>query len=273
MAHFVPQPFPHGFDTERPAIRPRAKGMTSIIDFGPDTFGWTTPDGLAGYLDCVAEYIDYAKIYAMNALLLPQHTVQHIIRCYQDHGVTPYAGGILFEYAVLRNELGGYIEHLRKIGMPQLEVSENYITLNDEQRKRHIDQLMRAGFNVIYEFGRKNPTEAFSLEILEKIIDGNIEAGVEHTIIEQSEIDYVAAEDPRLLTEITQSAWFDKVFIEANPYAFPKEHVELLEKFGADVNLANITADQALRLQGLRYGIGRAMNYAILHPAQVPHDT
>lgn len=264
MTRITPLPFPHVFGAERRAIKPRTKGMTSVIDFGPDTFGWTTADGLSSYLDCVGEYVDYAKIYAMNALLLPQEAVQRIVGTYKDHGVTPYAGGILFEYAVQKNELDGYVRYLHSIGMPLLEVSENYITLSNEERERHIDQLTKAGFNVIYEFGRKNPTEPFSLEILEKIISSNIDAGVEHTIIEQSEIDYVSAEDPKVLTEITKSAWFDKVFIEANPYTFPKEHVDLLEKFGADVNLANITADQALRMQGLRYGIGRAVNYAIL---------
>lgn len=264
MVPFIPQPFPHSFDTERNSIRPRTKGMTSIIDFGPDTFGWTTADGLSAYLDCVAEYIDYAKIYAMNALLLPQETVQRIVQTYQRHGVTPYAGGILFEYAVIKNEVDAYIRHLRKIGMPQVEVSENYITLSDDERQRHIDKLMQSGFNVIYEFGRKNPTEAFTLDTLEKIVQKNIQAGVEHTIIEQSEIDYVSAQDPKVLNEITESTWFDKIFIEADPYSFPKEHVSLLGKFGADVNLANVTADQALRMQGLRYGIGRATNYAIL---------
>lgn len=264
MTRLTPLPFPHVLDAERRAIKPRTRGMTSVIDFGPDTFGWTTADGLSAYLDCVGEYVDYAKIYAMNALLLPREAVRRIVGIYKDYGVTPYAGGILFEYAVQKNELEGYVRHLHSIGMPLLEVSENYITLSQEDRARHIDQLTKTGFNVIYEFGRKNPTEPFSLDNLENIINSNIEAGVEHTIIEQSEIDYVTAEDPGILTDITQSAWFDKVFIEANPYTFPKEHVGLLEKFGADVNLANITADQALRLQGLRYGIGRAVNYAIL---------
>lgn len=264
MSRFIPQSFPHRFEAARQRIRPRTKGMVSIIDFGPDTFGWTTAEGLSSYLDCVAEYIDYAKIYAMNALLLPKQVVQKIVRQYQEHGVTPYAGGILFEYAVQKNEVDDYIRHLNSIGMPLVEVSENYIMLSDEARKQHIERLRKSGFDIIYEFGRKNPTEAFTVETLESIIRSNIDAGVEHTIIEQSEIDYVVAEAPGVLTQIIESAWFDKVFIEANPYSFPEEHVDLLEKFGADVNLANITADQALRLQGLRYGIGRAVNYAIL---------
>ena len=249
---------------ERTQHKPRARGLTSIIDFGPDSFGWTGPAGVADYLNCVAEYIDYAKIYAMNALLLPATVVSQIVRCYREAGVTPYAGGILFEYAHKQGEFEGYVRHLKSVGMPQVEVSENYITLSAEQRRRYIGDLQAHGFTVIYEFGRKNPSETLSVEKLEQIVLDNVELGVPHTIIEQSEIDYVSARNPGILSAIVKSAWFHHVFIEADPYAFPKGHVELLDKFGKDVNLANITADQALRMQGFRYGIGRAVNYSLL---------
>jgi phosphosulfolactate synthase (CoM biosynthesis protein A) len=245
-------------------VKPRKHGMTSVIDFGPDTFGWTSPNALADYLECTAEYIDYAKIYAMNALLLPADVVKRVIGIYKNANIIPYAGGILFEYACLKNELDDYIRHLKKLGMPQLEVSENYLELTDKQRMQMIDRMHAEGFKVIYEFGRKNPTEPFSADILENIILSNHAAGVEHTIIEQSEIDFVSAHDPTVLNQIVSSSWFSHVFIEADPYAFPKGHVGLLEKFGSNVNLANITADQVLRLQGFRYGIGRAVNYSIL---------
>ena len=52
--------------------------------------------------------------------------------------------------------------------------------------------------------------------------------------------------------------------VEADPYRFPKQHAQLLQDFGSEVNLANITAGQALRLEGLRRGIGRAVNYTLL---------
>lgn len=252
------------FDQNNRSTKPRHRAMTSMIDFGPDTFGWTAPDSLADYLRCTADYIDFAKIYAMNALLLPEDVVRRVIKIYKDANVTPYAGGILFEYACLKNELDGYIRHLKKLGMPELEISENYLELTDEQRLNYIDRLQQAGFGVIYEFGRKNPTDPFSAEQLESIISANQKLGVQHTIIEQSEIDFVADNDPAVLTQIVSSSWFSHVFIEADPYAFPKGHVTLLEKFGNDVNLANITADQILRLQGFRHGIGRAVNYSIL---------
>lgn len=252
------------FNQDCRSRKPRKSGLTSMIDFGPDGFGWTGPSSLRDYLRCTADYIDYAKIYAMNALILPEDVVQETIQIYQDAGVKPYAGGILFEYACLKNELDGYVRHLKKLGMPRLEVSENYLDFTESERTRHIETMQKHGLEVIYEFGRKNPTEPFTLVQLEGIIKTNIEMGVEHTIIEQSEIDYVSTNNPAILKAITGQDWFRNVFIEADPYTFPKGHTQLLEKFGNGVNLANITADQVLRLQGFRYGVGRAVNYAIL---------
>lgn len=255
---------PLSFDHDHRSKKPRAVGLTSVIDFGPDGFGWTGPASLRDYLHCVADYIDYAKIYAMNALILPEEIVRETVRIYRDADIKPYAGGILFEYAYLKSELDGYIRHLKKLGMPRIEVSENYLDFGDDERMRHIETMQKHGFEVIYEFGRKNPTEPFSLAQLERVIRSNVAMGVHHTIIEQSEIDCVSASNPAILKDIAARDWFRNIFIEADPYAFPKGHATLLEKFGDGVNLANITADQVLRLQGFRYGVGRAVNYSIL---------
>jgi len=200
----------------------------------------------------------------MNALILPEDVLRETIQIYMEADIKPYAGGILFEYAYLKRELDGYIRHLKKLGMPRLEISENYLDFDAAERTHHIETMQKHGFDVIYEFGRKNPTEAFELDQLERIVKINTEMGVEHTIIEQSEIDFVSANNPAILKDITGRDWFRNVFIEADPYTFPKGHTQLLEKFGNGVNLANISADQILRLQGFRYGVGRAVNYAIL---------
>lgn len=52
--------------------------------------------------------------------------------------------------------------------------------------------------------------------------------------------------------------------LEADPYRFPQQHVQLLRDFGPEANLANITPGQILRLEGFRRGIGRAVNYSLL---------
>lgn len=244
-------------------------GMTSVIDFGPDGFGWTGPRGLADLLDCAAEYIDYAKIYAMNALLIPKETVARIVRQYREAGVMPYSGGILFEHAERSNAIEGYIAHLKSLGIQSLEMSENYLTLSDGRRRALIARFCKEGFRVIYEFGRKNPEEAMDLDLLDKIVTESFGEGAEHVILEQSEVDVVARDAPDRLDALKTRPWFDKVFIEADPYRFPRQHVELIRQFGSDVNLANVTAGQALRLEGLRRGVGRAVDYAMFQIAHM----
>lgn len=244
-------------------LKPRERGLTSIIDFGPDGFGWTGPRGVQDLLDVAADHIDYAKIYAMNALLIPEEIVTRIVRLYRDADVTPYAGGILFEHAAYTGQIDGYIDHLRKLGIETAEVSENYLQFSDATRQCHIETLQRAGITVIYEFGLKNPTEPFDLERLETIVQSNIDQGVRHVIVEQSEIDMARSRSPGLLEELASRPWFRYILIEADPYRFPSQHAQLLDEFGPGANLANIAAGQALRLEGMRRGVGRSVNYAM----------
>ena len=57
--------------------KPRTRGLTTMIDFGPDEMGWSGGGGgIESLLECAAEYIDHAKIYALNGLLLPEEAVK-----------------------------------------------------------------------------------------------------------------------------------------------------------------------------------------------------
>lgn len=245
--------------------KPRSRGITSMIDFGPDTFGWSGGErGISDLLDVAAEYIDYAKIYAMNALLIPAAVVKRTTRLYLDAGVTPFAGGILFEYAWRRNEIDGLIALLAGLCIPGLEISENYVTLSDDERQRMIARFQQAGLQVVYEFGRKNPDQPLSLDYLESIVRAVAAQGIHHVTVEQCEMDLLAQDSPQRLRELSAQDWFEHVVIEADPYCFPQQHVQMLRDFGRDVNLANIAPGQILRLEGFRQGIGRAVNYSLL---------
>ena len=246
------------------SAKPRSAGTTSVIDFGPDTFGWTGLQGVRDLLDYAADYIDFAKIYAMNALLVPADTIRAAVGLYQEAGVKAYSGGILFEYACHTHSFPEMLRHLNQLGIRAMEISENYRELAPREREACIAQAQAAGFEVIYEFGRKNPTAPFSLAELEQAVAEVQRLGVHHVIIEQSEIDMIAAASPDGLQTLAQQPWFSQLMIEADPYRFPQQHAQLLKDFGPEVNLANITAGQCLRLEGLRRGIGRAVNYSLL---------
>ncbi len=244
--------------------KPRKSGLTAMIDFGPDAFGWTGPQGVADLLKCAAEYIDFAKIYALNALLLPSEVVAGIVRQYRDAHILPYSGGILFEYALRRNELDSLAPFLRRLGFPALEISENYIELSEDDRGRAIERFQREGFTVIYEFGRKNPERTMDVGELRSVVKWAADRGVDHVIVEQSEIDALDKAAPGALSRARGESWFQAVLIEADPYRFPQQHARMLGDYGHEVSLANIAAGQVLRLEGLRRGIGRAVDYALL---------
>ena len=171
-----------------------------MIDFGPDELGWTGGErGIRDLLEVAADYIDYAKIYAMNALLIPAETVARTTRLYLDAGVTPFAGGILFEYAWQRHQVEELIKHLQRLGIPGLEISENYVTLSADERHRLIERFQKSGLSVVYEFGRKNPEQPMSLPYLGGLVNAVAEHGIHHVTIEQCEIDLLAQESPDAL--------------------------------------------------------------------------
>jgi len=246
--------------------KPRTRGLTTMVDFGPDEMGWTGgPGGIENLLKCAADYIDHAKIYAMNGLLMPEETVREAAKLYRDYDCLPFAGGMLFEYAYAKDQLDEFEALLRREELLGFEISENYITLEDDERKGFIDRFKKAGFDVVYEFGRKAPTEAMKLEELGAVIHSVGECGIGHVIVEQSEIDLLAETSSSGLEELRRQNWFDRIVIEADPYRFPQQHVELIEQFGPDVNLCNVTSGQVLRLEGFRRGIGRGVGYSIMN--------
>ncbi len=245
--------------------KPRSSGITSMVDFGPDTFGWSGGErGIRDLLEVASEYIDYAKIYAMNALLIPADVVIRTTRLYHDAGVTPFAGGILFEYAYLRNEVDALIALLRRLGIPGLEISENYVNLTREERNRIVDRFQRARLKVVYEFGRKNPEEPVSIDYLQEIVTEMATHDIDHITVEQCEIDLLVESTPDAMRLLADQPWFEHVVIEVDPYRFPEQHAKMIRDFGPEVNLANVTAGQVLRLEGFRRGIGRAVNYSIV---------
>jgi len=245
--------------------KPRRRGLTSMIDFGPDTFGWTGGEhGIRDLLECAADYIDFAKIYACNALLLPEETVRRAAYAYRDGGIDAFAGGILFEYAWQKGQVDDMMRHLDRIGVNGIELSENYISLDSDQRLREIERLQRHGLKVVYEFGRKNPVEPMSFDYIAALVAEVGSLGIEHVTVEQCEMDLLAASSADALRTLPQQSWFDHILIEVDPYRFPQQHAKIIQDFGPEVNLANVTPGQVLRVEGFRRGIGRAVDYSLL---------
>lgn len=248
---------------ERPG-KPRKTGLTVMIDMGPDEFGWIGENGLRDLLSYGAPFIDMAKIFATNALFYPPELIKRIMAVYAEHGVDTFAGGILFEIAYQQNAVDELVTHLGRLGMKYLEISENYLELTRDERLREIDRFQKAGIGVIYEFGRKQPTEAITLDQLGAIVDSVMEVGVHHVIVEQSELDMMVKVSPDAFKAIPDQPWYEHIVIEPDPFRFPEQHIQLIRDFGPDISLCNVAPSQVLRLEYLRRGIGRAVHYSFL---------
>jgi len=198
---------------------------------------------------------------------VPPELIRKVTALYRDYDVKPFCGGILFETAFQQNAVDELITHLRLINATALEISENYLELTPEERRREIDRFQKAGFEVVYEFGRKEPTEPITLDYIGSIVEDMMGLGVDHVIVEQSELDMLAADRPEDFKALKDQSWYPHIVIEPDPFRFPDQHLELIRDFGPEVSLCNVTPEQVLRLEGFRRGIGRAVHYAYLSDA------
>jgi len=251
------------FEHERDNLLKR-KGKTIVIDVGPDQMGWTGRNGLADLLEAVGSSIDYVKIWAMNAASLPEPFIRSVVDLYKQAGIATFGGGLLFEYAYLKNDVDGMIELLQHRGIEGVEVSENYLILSRDERLKVIEKLAHASLAVVYEFGRKQPDAPMSVEDLEQVVMEVRESGAHHVILEQSEFDLFDEVDSSATDSLFRQSWFDDVFIEADPFRFPKQHAELIQRFGPTVNLANISPGQVLRVENFRRGLGRSIDFPLI---------
>ncbi len=240
-------------------------GKTVIMDFGPDIHGWTGRHGLVDLLEAAGNFIDAAKIWTLNTATMPEAYIRQTARQYKDAGIETFAGGLLFEYAYLKNDVDGLIDLLRHVGIDGIEVSENYITLDGSERLSLIQMLADNGLHVVFEYGRKHPDTPMQIDGFEKIIMQVRELGVDHVILEQGEIDLLDAEQPGRLDEMTERPWFNHVFFEVESNRFPTQHVDLINRFGPTVNIANVAPGHVIRLEFLRRGMGRAIDYPLFH--------
>jgi len=236
-------------------------GETIIMDMAVDETGPIGLSALKDYLDVCHSFVSAAKIWTFNAAFLDEDYIRGAVRLYRDAGVDVFAGGLLFEYAYSRQDIDGLCAHLKHVGIPGIEISENYAKLDDDGRLRMIERLSAAGLHVVLEYGEKHPEAGARPEDIIAFVEDFRNAGVGHILIEQGEIDALAPEDARTLLTRPEMAG---VFMEVDQERCPKQLGELVMTYGPGINLANVAPNHALRLAAFRRGLGRQIDYPFL---------
>src|SRR5690606_12302747 len=120
--------------------KPRKTGLTMMMDWGLGL------DRVADHLRLVGPYVDLAKIVVGTARLYPKSYLLEKLDLYKKNDIMPFLGGQFSEYVYATQGMAGiepFFKEAKALGFEAIEVSDNCVPLNDEERAR----LIRTGID------------------------------------------------------------------------------------------------------------------------------
>jgi len=240
---------------DRRLQRPRRTGVTMVIDTG---LGRTA---MADMLELAAPHIDHWKLAFGTSALMPVEALRHKLEILAANGVLTYPGGTLLEAAIVQQHCRVYMRRARALGFQAVEISDGTIDLPADRRRRVIDCARDAGLIAITEVGKKDPARQPEAGELADQALKDIEWGAAWVIVEAREsgrgigiYDAVGALRGDFLEEMAAllGEHTERLIWEAPQ---KDQQAALVRRFGANVNLGNVAAREALALEALRSGL------------------
>ncbi len=240
------------------ASKPRRSGLTMMMDWGLPYA--RTED----YLGLLAPYVDLVKFVVGTARLYPEDYLVRKLDLYKRHEVEPFLGGQFSEYVLATQgvqAMAPFFNEARRLGFGALEISDNCVPLDDDQRARLIETAIDCGLVVHGEVGSK--VELQSAAELIKQARICFEAGCEVVLVEAAELIVGGKPNQALLTGVRNELDLSKVLFEltgpwiegvtsSSTYELKKL---LIAEFGTQVNLANVLPDDVMETEALRCGL------------------
>ena len=244
---------------ERSTDKPRAKGLTMMIDWG---LGLAR---LEDTLEMAGDYVDLGKIAVGTPRLYDETLLQRKFSLYETHGIRPFLGGMFIEHHYEREGMDAmdrfYAEAVR-VGFKVVEVSDNLRPFSANER-RHLIQLgLEHGLTVFGEVGAK--WEANDAATLIGQAEECFDAGCELVLVEGAElVDAKGRPMRELLDALRDGLDLDRVLFELpGPWisgctmdAIHDLKKFLISEFGANVNIANVMPDDVMETEVLRAGL------------------
>lgn len=236
----------------RRTARPRSYGITSLIDPG-------YPTGL--FCDVIhshAQLIDMVKFGWGTSVVTKD--IEKKAKTLTENGIPFHVGGTLFEKFYSRGHVDDYMDFVRRLGAPWVEVSDGCIELAAEEKARAIAALS-AEFKVLSEVGYKDVGRSLSLspkKWIEKI-RADLSAGARYVILESREsgTSGICREngDVRLglIEEILDSGLDPRHLIFEAPNKMLQAY--FVKRLGSNVNLGNIGFLDVVGVETLREGL------------------
>ena len=175
-------------------------------------------------------------------------------------------GGTLTELAIAQDRLDALVAWVHELGLEHIEISDGTINI-DHDRKLELISTLATEFTVLSEVGSKDDTRIMAPYRWVEQIESEIEAGAWKVIAEARESGRtgIFRHDGEvrmgLIDEILHAIPAERVLFEA---PLKDQQVWFVRRVGPDVNLGNISPEEALSLETIRVGL-RA-DTAVAHP-------
>jgi phosphosulfolactate synthase len=260
MKKSVPHPEPKAWEgvirmpVPGRSVKPRTNGLTMVIDKG------VGPQALQDLLDVAADYIDIIKLTFGTSAFYDQSLLRAKNAAIVARGVDVMPGGTFLEVAVWQGFVDRYLERAKDLGFSAIEVSDGTITVERAVRASVIEKSLEAGFKVITEVGKKDPTDVVPLSELHRLIGEDVRHGAFKVIIEAREagkgvgiFDKDGKTRPDEMEHIVAGVADPGVLIWEAP--LKNQQQDLILRFGPNVNLGNIPPEEILALEALRQGV------------------
>ena len=242
--------------------KPRDQGITMMIDWG---IGVARQRDI---LDIAGDAIDIAKIAVGLSGIISERVLSEKIRIYNDYGVDAFIGGQFLEYGIFHQGLEvaeRYFEEASRLGFKVVEVSDNNLKITPEDKFELIRMGSKDfGLKILGEVGSK--TETSSPQAMVEGIKGCLAHGAWKVFVEGAEFtnkgDGTLLED--VIEGVTRGVDLKDILFELPGRWISNVHgcgihdmeVFLVDRFGPEVNIANVQPDEILELETLRAGVG-----------------
>ncbi|GAB3248309.1 phosphosulfolactate synthase [Larkinella harenae] len=229
--------------------KPRQYGLTMVMDKG------LSIRQVEDFLSTSAAHVDLVKLGWATSFVTPN--LKEKLQVYKDAGIPVYFGGTLFEAFVIRKQFDDYRRLLDTYGLTYAEVSDGSIEMSQEEKCGYISKLA-SQVTVLSEVGSKDEAKIIPPYKWIQLMKAELDAGAWKVIGEAREGGTVglfrSSGEVRqgLVEEILTQVPFEKIIWEAPQ---KEQQVWFVKLLGANVNLGNISPNEAIPLETIRLGL------------------
>jgi phosphosulfolactate synthase len=232
------------------SAKPRERGITHVLDRG------LAVAEVEGLIEVAGASVDLVKLGWGTAVAT--ENLEPKLACYRRHDIPVVLGGSLTELAIAQNQLESLVAWVKELGLAHFEISDGTIALEHERKLELIARLAR-DFTVLSEVGSKDDTGAITPPYLwVEQMRKELAAGAWKVIAEGRESGTAGIFRP---SGEVREGLIDEIVHEIDPASIlfdaPRkdQQVWFVRRFGTEVNLGNVPADEVLALETLRLGL------------------